>query len=125
MADKKMPKALTIHATNNGDKFPNNLRIVETGVGGLLEEGVTEAEYIRSDLAETYAFNDDLEHGQQRWVFWRTSWLLANVRARKDGSFIFSVGDHCCGTSFDNDDPDVREIGPVVRAPNHNPLEGA
>lgn len=121
MTDKTMPKALTIHAINNGDKFPDNLRVVETEAGVLLEEGVTEAEYIRSDLAEMYAFNDDFKDGQRRWVFWSLSWHLAKVAISKSGVVWFTVGDNTCGATFDKGDPDVKAIGPVVRAPKYKP----
>lgn len=113
MTNKTMPETICVNIDASGAPY------IEDTSDGNCHIGFS---YIRADLIDAYAFNDELQDGQQRWVFWRESWFLVRVSIRKDGSAHFSVGDNYCGASFNSDDPDVLEIGPVVRAPKHKPI---
>lgn len=76
----------------------------------------------KTDNIERYAFNDPIKDGQERWIYYHDWWHRMSVSVHEDGLILFSQGDLYAGMTIELGDPDIIEIGAVIRKPNYTPV---
>lgn len=120
MTNNKIPERINVHIINNGETFPDNVRITEAAPGILLPDDIDEYEYVRADLvpALTGSSSEEWAEGEFRWVKIESEdnpWELA--KAYYDPFISPDMQVSVDDSLFDMSK--VVVFGPVIRKPSY------
>lgn len=111
MTNKNIPETLCVRVGAAGVPY------IEDTSDGNCHIGFS---YIRADLIEAYAYNDELKDGQRRWVWCFGEWDVAQIARGLNGSELraFLIGSE---NELLVTDPILVKWGPVIEPPDTAP----